>query len=326
MQLSRVVEIASERAAVRNLAAGYQIEGVQLMEKIKHTRTAARNPVNISVKAAVPCHDVALVRILVLADKSARAAHCLSCSQTVPDCRLAAPAVEASVLDNSRIILVAEVFVYDSNARDRIRLNKVDFTAVLPHAEIVTLVATFSRPVREPDIMAVPHLGRNEVVLFLKSGINHRIITRFRDAFEKNLADTCDVCAVPAAVTGVISVGIFHVKRNGQQRFLAPEQSENMRQLTACRSVGAGVAVEIYTPRYACRLAFADVFLPVCVVLFGDILAEAGADHDEIITRVLDFFNADLAVVGADINALAVFEVDISSLTISHMTMIIAKQ
>ena len=280
------------------------------MEKIKHTRTAARHSVDIGIEAAVPFHDVALVRILVLADKSARAAHCLSCSQTVPDCRLAAPAVEASVLDNSRIILVAEVFVYDSNARDRIRLNKVDFTAVLPHAEIVTLVATFSRPVREPDIMAVPHLGRNEVVLFLKSGINHRIITRFRDAFEKNLADTCDVCAVPAAVTGVISVGIFHVKRYGQQRLFALEQAQNMSQLAARRRFRAGVAVEIRAPRYACFLTLADVFLPARVVLFGDILTEARADHNEVIAGGLDFLDTDLAVVGADVNALFVFEVN----------------
>ena len=121
------------------------------------------------------------------------------------------------------------------------------------------------------------------------------------------------IATVCSLVIGIFIAFMYTIKNNYSKSYIITlallPAIVQMVIMMVNGNIGAGVAVEIYTPRYACRLAFADVFLPVCVVLFGDILAEAGADHDEIITRVLDFFNADLAVVGADINALAVFEV-----------------
>ena len=310
MQLPRLVEVIREGAAVRDLAAGDQIERPQLVEQVEHARTAAGYGVDVGIKAAVPCHDVAVRRVFVLADEIPRAAHRLRRCQTIGSrLAFAVPAVEAACLDDGRIIPVAAVLVDHADAVNTVGLDHIRFAAVLPHAEVVARIATGVRPVREPHVIFFDDLLRDVVFYLLKARVEHGEIARLADTFEEYAAHAVNVLIIPAAVPLMVAVRILHVEGNGQCRAFTLQEPQNVLQLAFSARLGTGVGIEVRAPRHVCRLGFADIFLPEGVVLLGNILTEAAADHDEIITRRLDFPEIDLAVVGGNVHALFVFYV-----------------
>ena len=147
MQLTGVVEIQRERAAVRNLAAGYQVKGAKFMEEVEHSSAAARHLIYVGVESTIPLHDIAFIRVFVFINKPARTTHGLRCCQAAAGgfveavSGTLAPAILAAAFYERRVILVTDVFVNGANPGDGVAFEEVGFTSVLPYRQISACIA-----------------------------------------------------------------------------------------------------------------------------------------------------------------------------------------
>ena len=149
----------------------------------------------------------------------------------------------------------------------------------------------------KPHIIALRYCFRDIVLHSLKARVKHREESCSFDPFEDDTAGAVNVGEVPTTISGMVSVCVLNVKRDRERWLFTFEESENVSQFTLCLRFSAGVGVEVCSPRQACRFTFPDVFFPVGIVLFSDVVTESAADHSEVISCAFDFLETDFSVV-----------------------------
>ena len=208
IELIGVIEVSAKGSTIRDLASGNKIKRAGMIEKIHLTGTATGNIVDVVAECAVPAHDIATVGVFIYVQQSVSGIddQLSSCAFVDLFGSAVGPAVISAVLDDRRIILVDLILVNNSYAGNRVALEIIRLTAVLPESQLLCPIRCIV-PLCEPNVALINGIGADPVAQLIISSIDNRIIAEPQHLRYEYRSDILDVGCIPtAAICNVVFI------------------------------------------------------------------------------------------------------------------------